>query len=480
MVKQDSTYQKIAPKETDFSNWYNDVLSAAGVLDFSYDLKGMFVWLPYGLKIMSSLISKWDELFEKNDLQKAYFPQIVPISYCQINESWWEKFKEEGYKVIAGSDDKIQGALRPTGEPAIYPMYSQWVRSKNDLPIKMYETVSSFRYETKQTRPLIRDREITNWFEIHTVHATKEEAETELKNHVKIMTYLYEEMLALPAFMVNKPKWDCFPGSVGAYEFYSLMADGKVMENGSANNLGQAYAKKFSIKYKDEKGNEEYAWQLCTGNGGRFVAAAISEFGDNKGLMLPPRIAPVQLMIIPIIFKGKEKIVFDEIENIKEELKKAKIRFEVDARESSPGRKFNDCEVKGIPLRIEVGPRDAEKKEYPLTARFGAEKSSIKFSDLKSIGKLIDSIHSKMLKASTKRLHDSIVFCSTNKELIQTIDSQKIAKIYWCSSKDCYDKIVGLGEGFEGFGTSTDSKGTGKCLNCGKTSHEELFVARSY
>jgi len=479
MVKQDSTYEKIAPKE-DYSSWYNDVLSAAGILDFSYDLKGMFVWLPYGFKLMDSLIKKWDELFEKNGIQRAYFPQIVPISYCQINESWWEKFKEEGYKVIAGADDKVQGALRPTGEPAIYPMYSKWVRSKNDLPIKMYETVSSFRYETKQTRPLIRDREITNWFEIHTVHATKGEADAELNNHVKIMTYLYEEMLALPAFRVNKPIWDCFPGSVGAYEFYSLMPDGKVMENGSANNLGQAYAKKFDIKYKNDAGADEYAWMLCTGNGARFLAAAMSEFGDEKGLILPPRIAPIQVIIIPIVFKGKEKLVYDEVDRIKEELAKQKIRFEVDSREISPGRKYYDWEVKGVPVRIEVGPRDVEKKEYPLSVRFGNEKTGIKFSELKNVSKIIDDTHYKMLKASSKRLNESIVFSNSSKEVVNSVESKKIAKMYWCGDKKCYDKIVALGEGYEGFGTSTDSKGTGKCLNCSKTAHEELFIAKSY
>jgi prolyl-tRNA synthetase len=479
MVKQDSTYEKITPKEN-FSEWYNDVLSAAGILEFSYDMKGMFVWLPYGLKLMDSLIKKWDELFEKNGIQKAYFPQIVPLSYCEINELWWEGFKDEGYKVIAGSDNKIQGALRPTGEPAIYPMYSRWVRSKNDLPIKMYEIVSSFRYETKQTRPLIRDREITNWFEIHTAHATKGEADYELKNHIKIMNYLYEEMLALPAFRVNKPIWDCFPGSIGAYEYYSLMPDGKVMENGSANNLGQAYAKKFEIKYKNEKGIDEYAWMICTGNGARFLAAAISEFGDKLGLILPPRIAPIQIMLIPIVFKGKEKIVYDEIEKIKKELRIQKIRFEVDSREIRPGRKYYDSEVKGIPLRMEIGPRDIESKEYPLTIRFGNEKTKIKLNELKNINKIIDEIHNKMLKVSSLRLNNSIVFTNSTKELINIIESKKIAKVYWCSNKECYGKMVSLGEGYEGFGTSTDAKGTGKCLICKNPSHEELFVAKSY
>jgi prolyl-tRNA synthetase len=252
------------------------------------------------------------------------------------------------------------------------------------------------------------------------------------------------------------------------------------MEKGSANNLGQAYAKKLEIKYKNEKGTDEYAWMLCTGNGARFLAAAISEFGDELGLILPPKIAPIQVMLIPIVFKGKEKIVFDEIEKIKEELSKQKIRFEVDSREISPGRKYYDSEVKGVPIRIEVGPRDIESKNYPLTARFGNEKLKIKFGELKNLTKVLENIHSKMLKASSKRLNESIIYANSSKDLINVIESKKIAKVYWCGNKNCYDKIVGLGEGYEGFGTSTDSKGTGKCLNCSKPSHEELFVAKSY
>ncbi|MDD2678313.1 MAG: His/Gly/Thr/Pro-type tRNA ligase C-terminal domain-containing protein [Candidatus Nanoarchaeia archaeon] len=479
MIKQDSTYEKISSK-SDFSKWYNDALSAAGILDQRYEMKGMIVWLPYGLSIMKSLINKWDELFSKNGIKEAYFPQIVPIKYCEINESWWEGFKTEGYKVIAGSEGEIQGALRPTGEPAIYPMFSMWTRSANDLPIKIYQTVNSFRYETKQTRPLIRAREITHWFEIHTAHSTKQEAENELKAHLKIMDYFYEEMLALPIFMVNKPIWDCFPGSVGAFEYYSLMPDGKVMENGSANNLGQAYAKKFEIKYKNDKGLEEYAWMICTGNGARFLAAAISEFGDDKGLILPPRIAPIQATIIPIIFKGKEKKVFEQVKKMQKELSKMGIKYETDSRSISPGRKYYDWEVKGIPLRIDVGPKDVDSKKCLITIRFSKEKLSIKLNELKKIKGFLDKIHEDMLKSSRKRLHESIIFTSSKKDLIKAVDSKKIAKVYWCGNKDCYDKISSLGEGYEGFGTSTDSKGAGKCLNCQKTSYEELFIAKSY
>ncbi|MBN1923780.1 MAG: proline--tRNA ligase [Nanoarchaeota archaeon] len=479
MVKEDSTYEKISDK-SNFSEWYNQVLSAAGILDMSYDMKGMFVWLPYGLKIMRFLQHKWDELFQNNGLQEVYFPQIVPLHYCEMNEAWWEGFKDEGYKVIAGSDNKVQGALRPTGEPAIYPLYSQWVRTRNDLPIRMYETVSSFRYETKQTRPLIRDREITNWFEIHTAHATKEEAVRELDSHVKFMDYLYEEMLALPVFRVNKPLWECFPGAVGAYEYYSLMPDGKVMENGSANNLGQAYSKKFNIKYKKENGSEEFAWMICTGNGGRFLAAAISEHGDNKGLVLPPRVAPIQIVIVPIIFKGKEEKVYKTVDKIKAVLDDLKIRYYLDARDITPGRKFNDWEVKGVPVRIEIGPKDVEKKQVMVYTRFDAKKKSMKMSELKKLDKVLEEIQKSMLSKANKRLQNSIRFVTKKNEITKVVEDKQVAKMYWCGEKKCYDELVSVGEGYEGFGTSVELQSSGCCCACSKPSHEELFIAKSY
>lgn len=476
MIREDSAYEVIADK-TNFPEWYDSVLSAAGIIDMRYDMKGMVVWLPYGQKIMKFLVNRWDELFQKNGIEEMYFPLFVPIKYCEKNESWWEGFKEEGYKVIAGESNEVQGAIRPTGEPAMYPMFSMWTRTKNDLPIRIYETVSSYRYETKQTKPLIRAREITHWFEIHTAHATKEEAARELELHVKFYDEIYENMLALPAFRVNKPIWECFPGAVGAYEYYSLMPDGKVMENGSANNLGQAYSKKFDVKYTKEDGTAEYCWMICTGNGARFIAAAFSEHGDNKGLILPPRIAPIQVVIVPIVFKEREAEVYKYADKIKHSLENAGVRVHVDNRsDMTPGRKYYYWEVKGVPLRIEVGPKDLEKEQLVLFTRFSGKKETIKLKDLNA-PKLLDDLHNSMLLKAKNRLDSSIIFVSNEKELVKAVDEKKVARLYWCGDEKCYTKVSSMGEGF---GSSVDKKGSGVCLVCKKTAHETLFVARSY
>ncbi|VVB75695.1 Proline--tRNA ligase [Candidatus Tiddalikarchaeum anstoanum] len=479
MIREESAYEVIGDK-SNFPEWYDQVLSAAGIIDMRYDMKGMVVWLPYGLSIMKFLIKRWDELFQKNGIEETYFPLFVPIKYCEKNESWWNGFKDEGYKVIAGEGNEIQGAIRPTGEPAMYPMFSMWTRSRNDLPIRIYETVSSYRYETKQTKPLIRAREITHWFEIHTAHATKEEAANELELHVKFYDEIYEKMLALPAFRVNKPIWECFPGAVGAYEYYSYMPDGRVMENGSANNLGQAYAKKFDVKYADENGKEQYCWMICTGNGARFIAAAFSEHGDKKGLILPPYIAPIQVVIVPIIFKGNEAEVYKYAEKVKTKLESQGIRVHLDTRSNmTPGKKYFFWEVKGVPVRLEIGPKDVEKDQVVVSTRFDAKKEFVKLDKLDITGTL-SNIHNAMYAKSKKRLEEGIIFANTNKEVVKLLDEKKIAKVYWCGNRDCYDKISKIGEGFEAFGTSVEKKGSGKCLSCNKEAHETLYIAKSY
>ena len=471
--------QLTASKEN-ISEWYNQLMFLADILDDRYDVKGMAVWKPYGYRIMLNIKAVWDKLFQENGIEEVYFPLIVPIEYCEQNASWWEGFKSEGFKVIAGSENKIQGVIRPTGEPAIYPMYSKWVRTKGDLPIRFYETVNSYRYETKSTRPLIRTREITVWHEIHTAHATKEEAEKEFKLHQELYDKLWEH-LALPPFKVRKPIWECFPGAVGAIEYYTTTPSGRVMENGSVNNLGQAYAKKFNIKFKDEEGKEQYAWQLCTGNGARLLGGAFLVHGDNKGLIIPPKIAPVQVVIVPILFKGKEKPVLDKSKEIFEDLKD-KARVKLDERENkSAGEKFYEWEIKGVPVRIEIGPKDLEKKIVTLARRDTSTKEQVEFSQIKKrVKEVLDEIHANLLKKATDMLQNQLKPANTFEEIKTNLKAGKISSVFWCNDEKCYDKLARIEEGLEGFGTDPTEKEEGTCIVCKKKTKTRLYVAKSY
>jgi prolyl-tRNA synthetase len=357
-------------------------------------------------------------------------------------------------------------------------MFAMWIRGKADLPLRIYETVFSYRYETKQTRPLIRDREIGPWYEIHTCHATKEEAEAEIQL-AKEMNDIIWEKIGVKPLLVRKPKWECFPGAEGALEYYILMPNDKVLENGSLNNLGQAYAKKFDIKFEDIDGKEKYVWQTCTGNGERYLAAVISEHGDDSGLVIPPEIAPVQIIIIPIYKQENKDKIIKKAEEIKKSL--GNFRVEIDLKEKSPGSKFYDAELLGIPLRIELGEREIKEKKVTLFLRNTKKRINIEEKNLlEGIKENLEKIQKEMLVKSEKRLNENIENISGAKDIANTVNKGKIAKIYWCEDGRCFDKIKSLGEGLDLFGSSIEKHKEGKCVICNKKTTNMSYVGNSY
>ena len=468
-----------ATKEENFGRWFDETLSAAGLVDKRYEVKGMFVWLNYGFEVMKRIKFIWDGLFTESGIKEMYFPLIVPLEYAKQNDSWLEGFKSQAYWVKGLEEPEARHILRPTGEPAMYPMFSLWIRSYSDLPLRIYETVSSFRYETKMTRPLIRDREITMWYEIHTAHATKEEADREIEEAVRINDVIWKK-LAIPTIKVEKPQWECFPGAVGAIEYYSIMPDGKAVENGSCNHLGQAYAKKFNIKFKDKQGEEKFAWQTCTGNGARYFVAVLAIHGDNKGAVLPPEIAPIQVVITTISQKGKEKEVQEKAQELSKKLSEEGVRVYLDASNKTPGEKFFEWEIKGVPIRIEVGPKDLKTHNYVVFRRDENRKTKIEEKSLVAeCRKLLGEIQENLLKKAQKFYDEKIAGTDRLEEIKTVIDAKKIAKVSWCESAQCWDKIKEISEGIELFGT-IPKKDKGRCVICGKESCKKGYVAKTY
>ncbi len=480
MRKEDIGQAKEMPaRKEDLSKWYTNIVETAKLIDKRYLVKGCYVWLPYGYKAMMNIKNIWDKLFQDSGIEEMYFPLLVPIEYAKQNDQWFDGFKEEAFWVKGIDEEKANYILRPTGEPAMYPMFSLWTRTKKDLPIRIYETVSSFRYETKHTMPIIRDREITVWHEIHTVHATKEEAEKEAELHIKLNDKIWKE-LALEPLRVNKPKWECFPGAVGAIEYYSLISNGKAMENGSINKLGQAYAKKFNIKFKDEKGKEEYAWQVCTGNGARLLAGVILIHGDDKGLILPPKIAPIQVVITTVFNKENKEKVVKKAKEVLKSLTESGINTHLDDREITIGRKFYDWEIKGVPLRVELGLKEIENKQLTLTNRLTFEKKIIKESDISKEAKIIlEKIQDKLYENSKQLNKNIIVEVSNAKDISESMQNKKVAKVNWCSSEKCWIKIKEISEGIELFGTDLKQV-KGKCVICKENSDEIGYIANTY
>ncbi len=476
MEENEKLPERLNARKDDFPNWMSQVLALAKIIDNRYAIKSMFVWMPYGYDMMLRIKRFWDEEFKKNDIKEMYFPLMVPVEYAEQNDSWWEGFKEEGF--WAGTKKKQEFVIRPTGEPAMYPMFSLWIRGHNDLPLRIYETVFSYRYESRQTRPLIRDREIGPWYEIHTVHATKKEAEKEIELAKKMNDKIWN-FIGIKPLLVRKPKWECFPGAEGALEYYTIMPNGKVMENCSLNNLGQAYAKKFNIKFKDKDGKEKFAWQTCTGNGERFLASVIAQHGDDSGLVIPPSISPIQVLIIPIFKEKNKSSMIKKANELKKRLKN--LRVKIDDSEDSVGRKFYESELKGIPIRIEIGENELKNKELTIFLRNKKKKVKVNDNKLEEEIKIkLKSIQDEMLKHSEDLLNNFLTEPKNMEDTKKSLNEGKVVKIYWCEGDKCFDKIKGIKEGLDLFGSELEEGTPGNCVVCGKETKNRAYAANSY
>ncbi len=465
---------KRLPSKENFIEWYNTLLQLAEIVDRRYPVKGTFIWLPYGLKIMKRLIEIWDRIFEENGIEQVYFPLFVPLEFAKINESWFEGFKSDAFYVEGES-----AILRPTGEPAMYPIFKYWIM-EGKLPIKIYQTVSSFRNEGKTTHTMIRDREITFWHEIHTAHKTREESIEEMEKHRKIYEYIWREVLNIPPICVEKPKYEIFPGAESAYEFYTILPNGRLLENGSVNNLGQAYAEKFDLYYVDESGNKKYVWQVCTGNGARFLVAAFALHGDERGLVLPPKLAPIQVVIITIP-KGKRDY-FEEAQELSERLEKNGIKTFVDMSEKTPGEKFNIWDIKGVPIRIEIGEKEVDENFYTLYRRDLKERFKVNKSDIERVVKdIIENEIPKSLYEKVEKLYEKkIRYFESLEDAKKWIEEGNVAKGNWCGKKECFEKIKDLGPSIEPVGFLVGEEIVGKCIACGETTKKLTLFGKTY
>jgi prolyl-tRNA synthetase len=472
------------PPKSNFIEWYNTILRLAEIADRRYPVKGTFVWMPYGLKIMKNLIKEWDKMFQENGIEEVYFPLFVPIEFAEKNREWFEGFKKHIYSVVPISSEveKERLILRPTGEPAMYPIFNLWIKD-GKLPIRVYQTVSSFRYEGKTTHTMIRDREITYWYEIHTVHKTKEEAEEEVKKHIKINEYIWKENLCIPPIEVEKPPYEIFPGALSAVEFYNIMPNGALLENGSVNNLGQAYAKKFDLYYVDEKGEKNYCWQVCTGNGARYLVSVFALHGDERGLIIPPKISPIQAVIIPIIEKTYKREIIEESEKVKRLLTLNGIRTYFDEREDmTPGEKFYVWDMKGVPLRIEIGKREVSENYYMIFRRDTKERNKIKKNQF------LDFVLSNLNKEIPENLYQKILDFYSNKiryftelnKALEWIDRDGVAKLNWCEKEECYKNLSSLETGVEPIGTLLGEKKKGNCIICGESTDKLTLIGKVY
>jgi prolyl-tRNA synthetase len=482
-VEKDIEFVKeIASKEKNFSQWYVDVVRKAELADYT-TIKGCMVIRPYGYGLWENMQAGLDRRIKETGHKNAYFPLFIPESLLKKEAEHVEGFAPEVAWVTHGGSQKLEErlAIRPTSEAVICSLYSKWVKSWRDLPILINQWVNIVRWE-KVTRLFLRTTEFL-WQEGHTAHKSKQEAEEET---LKILNQVYrdyiENDLAIPVIVGRKTEKEKFAGALHTYTLEALMADGKVLQAGTSHNLGQNFAKAFNIKFLDEDQQEKCVWQTSWGTTTRLVGALVMVHGDERGLKLPPKVAPVQVIIVPIMFDKTKKEVLEKAESIRDILKKD-FRVEIDTRDGyTPGWKFNEWEMRGVPLRLEIGPKDMAQGQVMLVRRDTGEKMAVKEEKLvETVNELLNNIQENLFTQAKKFLEENIRETSDYNEFKKIIEKQRgLIKTYWCGSKDCEDKIKEETKASIRCIPFEQEKASGKCIYCGKESSTLVYFARAY
>ena len=469
-------------KEEDFSEWYTQVVLKAKLADYA-PVKGLIVLRPDGYSIWESLRTTFDKKFARNGIRNGFLPILIPESLLGKEQKHFAGFNPEVFWVTHSGTNEIGDrlALRPTSETLAYTLYSKWIQSWRDLPLKMNFWNTALRAEIKATKPFLRTSEFL-WQEGHTVHSTKEEAEKEVMKILDIYKNTVEEELAIPVSTGKKSEKEKFVGAIYTTTMESIMPDGKALQMGTSHFLGQNFSKPFEVKFADKDNVEHFAWQTSWGVSWRLIGAMIMIHGDDKGLVLPPKVAPMQVVIVPIYKNDEDKnSVLPKVEEIQNKLESKDIRVHVDDREGmSPGYKFNDWELKGVPLRIEIGPKDIENQNIVVAKRYNLEKITLGFSEIEKIPIILDEIQIQMLKKAKEQTKTITLDISDYSEFKSKIEKGGFFKSPWCGKVECEDKIkeeTGAEIRVIPFGSENTNQ---KCIYCDEQSVSTPIFARGY
>jgi len=479
----------MAKKGEDFSAWYNELVERAELIDKRYPVKGMDVWRPHGLAVMNLIDGLIHAEMRRTKHQEVRFPTLIPETEFQKEADQIKGFGANVYWVTHGGESEldVKLLLRPTSETAMYPMFSLWIRSHADLPLKIYQMCSVFRYETKQTRSFLRVREI-HFFEAHTAHATWEDAEAQVLQDLEIWERLAEK-LCLPYALTRRPDWDKFPGAKYSVGADTMMPELKTLQVATMHQYGENFAKPYNIQYEQADGARTFAHQTTYGMSERLLGAIVGIHGDDKGLVVPPAIAPLQAVLIPILFKGKEGPVMEACRKAMATLEAAGVRAHFDDREITAGSKYFDWELKGVPLRIEIGPRDVESGKAVLVPRDLDSKQGKSFVEASNLAKEVESA----LAGVQQRLREKAqrIIVEHQKPVItiaQAKAAEGIAVLPWCGSEECglrveketEKAVLGVPVRVQGDKVVEEQHPSAACGACGKGTTMVMRVARTY
>ena len=470
-------------KSENFSEWYTQTVIKSELADYA-PVKGLIVLRPDGYSIWESLKSSLDAKFIATGHRNGFLPTLIPESLLAKEKDHFAGFNPEVFWVTKSGDSELGDrlALRPTSETLAYTLFSKWIRSWRDLPLKINFWNTALRAEIKATKPFLRTSEFL-WQEGHTVHMKKEEAEKEVTDILELYKKTVEEELAIPVITGKKSEKEKFVGAVYTLTMESLMPDGKALQMGTSHFLGQNFSKPFELKYADKENVESYAWQTSWGVSWRLIGGMIMVHGDDKGLVLPPRVAPIQVIIIPIYYSDEDKEKIQKIsKEIEDELKKREIRVQVDNREQlTPGFKFNDWEMKGIPLRIEIGPKDLEKNQVTFARRHNRQKDDQPITGLvdKVVSEL-DEIHNDMFADARKILKDKTVGVYNYDDFKTELEKGRLIKAPICDNPECEEKIKEETSADVRVITDDAEDTSSKCIICSNQSVISPLFARGY
>lgn len=468
--------ENLADIETNFPQWYTDVVKKTQLADYG-PVKGTMVIRPYGYAIWENIQRELDTRFKATGHSNAYFPLLIPMSFFTKEAEHVEGFAPEVAVVThAGGEELAEPlAIRPTSETIIGNMYSKWLQSYRDLPILINQWANVMRWE-KTTRPFLRTSEFL-WQEGHTVHATEQEAEEETMKMLGVYKEFAENVLAIPVICGRKTEKEKFAGAVATYGMEAMMKDGKSLQAGTSHYLGQNFSKAFEIKFLDKDGVQKYGYTTSWGVSTRLIGAIIMAHGDERGLVLPPKVAPVQAVIVPIA--AKKGGVMEACAQIKAELEAEGIRVKLDDSDNSPGWKFNEWEMKGVPVRIEVGPRDLEAGNVVLFRRDKCEKAESPRQGVASaVCTLLDEIQKDMLVAARERRDSRIVSADTLDGILKGVEAGNFVKAGWCGCRECEDKIKETSAASAR--VMCDELEHETCAVCGKKAVRTVYFARAY
>ena len=479
MGKNKEFVQDITNIDEDFAQWYTDIVLKAELADYT-SVKGFIAIRPYGYEIWENIQKYADNKFKEYGVKNISMPVLIPESLLNKEKDHVEGFAPEVAWVTMGGGENLEERLcvRPTSETIFSTMYSKWLSSWRDLPYLYNQWCNVLRWE-KETRPFLRSREFL-WQEGHTIHETEEEAKKFTLDMLDVYADVIENLLAIPVLKGQKTKKEQFAGAEATYTVETLMHDGRALQGGTSHYFGQNFTKAFDVKFQNKDGEQEYAYQTSWGISTRLIGAVIMAHGDNRGLKLPPKVAPIQVVIVPIA-QQKENVL-EENKKLNEKLSK-KFRTKLDDRDNySVGYKFNDWEMRGVPVRLEMGPRDIENEQVTLVRRDTQEKMIVKINEVEEkISELLEDIQKSMYEACKQRLKEKTTIALNREELKKNLDeNQGYVKTMWCGNQECEDKVKELTGAPSRCMPFEQEHLSDKCVCCGKEAKHMVVWGRQY